>query len=302
VAEAVRPEAAARSPRRRVAPARNRVVTAAGYAPPVRGACALFVLLVFAGCAGCAGSAEKDDAPKTRLLVYFVRGEDVGVAARDVSTSQGSLAAAMRALLAGPTEEELEAGLHSEIPDGTSLRSVSFRGDLVTVDLSAEFESGGGSASMLARVAQVVYTSTQFVSVDRVRFRIEGEARDAIGGEGVVVDPPVDRSDFEDQTPAILVESPAPGDTIGRRFSISGTANTFEATVSFRLVDSTGDTLLETFTTATSGSGMRGTFQAKLGFSGGRDGPASLVAFERSAVNGAETKVVEIPVVIRRRR
>jgi hypothetical protein len=262
----------------------------------VRGACALFVLLALTG---CARGADNDDAPETRLLVYFVRGEDVGVAAREVPTPDGSLAAAIRALLAGPSEQELDAGLHSEIPDGTSLRSVSFGNDLATVDLSREFESGGGSASMLVRVAQVVYTLTQFPSIDRVRFRIDGEVREAIGGEGVVVDPPVGRGDFEDQTPAILVESPAPGDTIGRRFTVSGTANTFEATVNLRLVDADGDTLLETFTTATSGSGVRGTFQGKLQYAGGETGEGTFVAYELSAADGSEINVVEIPVELR---
>jgi hypothetical protein len=231
--------------------------------------------------------------------VYFVRGEKVGVAARSVETTDGSLATAMRALLAGPTDEELGAGLHSEIPAGTGLRGASFRNDVATVDLTSGFESGGGSASMLMRVAQVVYTLTQFPSINRVRFKIEGDAREAIGGEGVVVEPPVGRGDFEDQTPAILVESPAPGDTIGRRFTVSGSANTFEATVNLRLVDADGDTLLESFTTATSGSGVRGTFGGKLGYSLGEEGPGTFFAYERSAADGSEINVVEIPVELR---
>lgn len=261
----------------------------------MRGACGLFVLVALAG---CAGGAENDDAPTSRLLVYFVRGEKVGVAAREAETTDGSLAAAMRALLAGPTDEELDAGLHSEIPAGTSLRGVSFRNDLATVDLTSTFESGGGSASMLVRVAQVVYTLTQFPSIDRVRFKIDGDAREAIGGEGVVVEPPVGRGDFEDQTPPILVEAPAPGDTIGRRFTVSGSANTYEATVAFRLVDE-GRTIVGTFGTASSGSGVRGTFQLKVQFAGGTEGPATLVAYERSAVDGSEINVVEIPVELR---
>jgi germination protein M len=263
----------------------------------VRGACALVVVLSLAACTGGDGEAS---TPTTRVTVYFVRGEHVGAAGRDVPRSGREASAAVRALLDGPTDEEEDAGLHSEIPDGTKLHGMSVRNDVATVNLSREFEAGGGSASMLVRVAQVVYTLTQLAAVNRVRFEIDGEPREAIGGEGVLVDPPVGRGDFEDQTPPILIEAPTPGDTIGRRFTLSGTANTFEATVNYRLVDSRGDAILEEFTTATSGSGTRGTFEVTVGLMRGTDGPATLVAFERSAVDGSETKVVEIPVVLRR--
>jgi len=51
---------------------------------------------------------------------------------------------------------------------------------------------------MLTRVAQVVYTVTQFPAVQRVAFRLDGKPVSAIGGEGVVVDPPVTHADFPD--------------------------------------------------------------------------------------------------------
>ena len=70
------------------------------------------------------------------------------------------------------------------------------------VDLSAAFASGGGSLSMLTRVAQAVYTLTAFPTVHAVRFLIEGERVDAIGGEGVIVDPPPTRADLPGQAPA----------------------------------------------------------------------------------------------------
>ena len=261
----------------------------------MRGAAFALAVLTLAGCTG-----GEDAAPTTRVTVYFVRGEDVGAAGRDLPVVEHVAPEAVRALLEGPTDAELDAGLHSEIPEGTRLHGLSVRNDVATVNLSKTFEAGGGSASMLVRVAQVIYTLTQFVSVNRVRFEIDGEPREAIGGEGVVVDPPVGRADFEDETPAILIEAPTPGDTIGRRFTLRGTANTFEATVNFRFVDAQGKTFLETFTTATSGSGTRGTFEATVTLSAGHEGPATLVAYERSVVDGSETKVVEIPVVFRR--
>ena len=43
------------------------------------------------------------------------------------------------------------------------------------VDLSSEFESGGGSADVLTRLGQMVYTLTQFPTVKSVVIQIEGE-------------------------------------------------------------------------------------------------------------------------------
>ena len=117
---------------------------------------------------------------------------------RTVSATPAVARAALSELLAGPAAAEAAAGLTTAIPAGTTLRSVAIAGGTATVDLSRDFESGGGSSSMLTRVAQVVYTVTQFPAVQRVAFRLDGKPVSAIGGEGVVVDPPVTRADFSD--------------------------------------------------------------------------------------------------------
>ena len=96
------------------------------------------------------------------------------------------------------------------------------------------------------------------------RFELDGEPVEAIGGEGVVVDPPIGRLAIEEQTPQILIESPLPGDTVSSPIRLRGTANVFEATVSIEVRDETGTVVLEAFTTATSGTGTRGTFDTKL--------------------------------------
>jgi hypothetical protein len=88
------------------------------------------------------------------------------------------------AVLPGPVEE---TGGSTAIPKGTELLHVGRAGAVLEVDLSSEFESGGGSLSMQLRVAQIVYTGTQFDGIESVRILIEGERVDAIGGEGIVV-------------------------------------------------------------------------------------------------------------------
>jgi hypothetical protein len=200
-------------------------------------------------------------------------------------------------LLAGPTRAEVAAGLSTAIPEGTELRGVSVSNGVATVDLGGTFEDGGGSVSMLGRIAQVVATLTRFPTVQRVAFRIDGRPVDAIGGEGVVVDPPVGRRAIEGQTPQILVESPLPGETVTSPIRLRGTANVFEATVSLDARDAAGKVILQTFTTATSGNGTRGTFDTELAVPD-HEGRITVVAYEASAKDGRPLHVVEVPLTL----
>ena len=119
---------------------------------------------------------------------------------------------------------------------------------------------------MFARLAQVVYTLTQFPTVDGVEFRLDGEPVDTFSGEGIVLDGPQTRKDYEDQLPAIVVESPSVGEEVSSPLMVSGTANTFEATVEMRLVGPGNEELAHSFTTATCGTGCRGDYEGKLKF------------------------------------
>lgn len=103
------------------------------------------------------------------------------------------LGTALRALLAGPSVEERRQGLVTEVPPGTHLRSVQVRGEGVVVDLTSAFGGGGGSASMLARVWQVVYTASQLRGVPEVQILLDGRHVQALGGEGVVIGTPLRR-------------------------------------------------------------------------------------------------------------
>jgi spore germination protein GerM len=102
-------------------------------------------------------------------------------------------AAALRAMLEGPTRGERSRGLVSEIPSGTVLRGVTLQGGLATVDLGVSFAQGGGSSSMLARVWQIVYTATQFPDVESVQLLIGGRRVDTLGGEGLMIGAPLRR-------------------------------------------------------------------------------------------------------------
>ncbi len=234
-------------------------------------------------------------AEQPQVAVFFVRDEAVATAGRSV-TAPAVARGALEALLDGPDDLETGIGMTSAIPAGTELLDVGIADGVATVDLSGEFESGGGSLSMQLRVAQVVFTLTQFPTVDAVDLRLDGEAVDAIGGEGVPATD-LDRAEFEGLTPLVLVESPTPGATVTGPFEVSGTSNTFEANVRYELTAADGAVLDEGFTTATAGTGTWGTFAVTVD-PGGATGPATLVAFQTDEATGGRADAYEVPLVL----
>ena len=59
------------------------------------------------------------------------------------------------------------------------------------VDLSRDFESGGGSLGLTLRLAQVTCTLDDFPTVKGVRFALAGELVSVFSGNGIVLDKPV---------------------------------------------------------------------------------------------------------------
>lgn len=229
------------------------------------------------------------------LRVYFTRDEKMSAASRVIPTTQQVGAAAMRALLEGPTEVERAYGAVSNIPEGTTFLGLTIDDGIATVDLSKEYSSGGGSLSMFTRLAEVVFTLTQFPTVEGVSFKLDGEPIDVLGGEGIIIDHPLTRADFEDLSPAILVESPTLGDTVSSPLRVTGTANVFEAVFNIEIVDWDGLIIADEIAQATSGTGTRGTFDETVSFKVDKPGIGALIVSSESAKDGARINVVEIP-------
>ncbi|OFW68421.1 MAG: hypothetical protein A2Y74_05035 [Actinobacteria bacterium RBG_13_63_9] len=182
------------------------------------------------------------------------------------------------------------------IPEGTAFLSLEVNDGVATVDLSAEYGSGGGSLSMFTRLAQVVFTLTQFPTVDGIEFKLDGEPIDVLGGEGIIIDHPMSRADYEDLSPAILVESPAMGSTVSSPLRITGTANVFEAVFRVNIVNWDGLIIADQVVMATSGTGTRGTFDVTVPFAVDRAGLGALIVFSESPMDGSPINVVEIPL------
>jgi ATP-binding cassette subfamily B protein len=128
---------------------------------------------------------------------------------------------------------------------------------------------------------------------------IDGQNVEAIGGEGVTVNQPLTRADFEDLSPAILLESPTPGEEVRSPIELRGTSNTFEAMMQIEIIDGAGEIIYEDFATATSGSGTRGTFNVSIDVDIQNEGFGSIIMYEESAEDGSRINEIEIPVDFR---
>jgi len=207
--------------------------------------------------------------------------------------------AALSALLAGPTQAERASGLTTAIPGDTRPNGVTIANGIAHVDLTSDFESVGGSRSQQLRLAQVVYTLTQFPTVKGVLFELDGRRVDVLGGEGVIVDQPVTRKDFKTLLPAILVENPQIGARVRNPVQVSGSANVFEANVTVEVVDASGKVVGSTFTTATCGTGCRGTFSVTVPYEVASSTRGLIIVHDDDAAGtGTPPHEVRIPVVL----
>ncbi|PSB34923.1 hypothetical protein C7B82_01780 [Stenomitos frigidus ULC18] len=98
-------------------------------------------------------------------------------------------------LLANPTGGDRS----SAIPVGTRLLSLRMAPEGIYVNLSREFSQGGGSSSMIYRVAQILYTVTSLDPTANVYLSVEGQflnEKHPLGGEGLILRQPLTRQQF----------------------------------------------------------------------------------------------------------
>jgi hypothetical protein len=233
-------------------------------------------------------SASPTETRTVTFEVWFLADGQLFVTERTEPFVPAVAGLALDALVDGPSSIETDAGVTTALPNGVGGGISALSGGTATVDLDAAFFEGD-DASVRLRQAQVVYTLSQYATIQRVAFTSEGSP---VGTDEWA------RADYEDLLPAILVESPVIGDRVSNPVTVSGTANVFEATVSLRILDEQGNEIASTFTTATCGSGCRGDFSVAVDYSVDHEQPGMIEVYESSAKDGSAINVVTIPVIL----
>ena len=145
-----------------------------------------------------------DPTKPNRLMadLFFIRVNSDGRVfpqrvTRPVYYDSSPLTETINALIAGPRGDELEDGLLNLIPNGTELLSAHVQNGVAYLNFNRAFRFNQmGAEGTVAQLVQIVYSSTEFPTVDRVQILIEGETLEYLSGEGVYVGEPLGRDSF----------------------------------------------------------------------------------------------------------
>lgn len=141
------------------------------------------------------------DKRMRKSAVYFVRiGDDASIELkkiiRPVYYTDSPLTETIKTLLEGLTAEELNSGLLSLIPQNTVLNRVWIENGIAYLDFSESLKFNQfGSEGLQAELRQIVYTATEFQTVEAVQILINGEHLDYLSSEGIFIGKPLNRQD-----------------------------------------------------------------------------------------------------------
>lgn len=136
----------------------------------------------------------KPDTPqgeKTKEVSIYLLNDELAMVSQKLPLTDSEtelVEGALHRLLNNP-----ETQFSTAIPNNTELLALNIKEDNIYVDLSSEFTEGGGSASMIARLGQIVYTATSDNADALVWLSVEGKPLETLGGEGLLVDQPITR-------------------------------------------------------------------------------------------------------------
>ena len=148
--------------------------------------------------------AEKEDMkPKEMVIIYFISVDKNGSSwftksIRPLPEGQSKISYAIKGLIKGPQKAEKANGVYSEIPSETKLLSIKETSDRVIVNLSGDFQYGGGADSLYSRVKQLIKTSIANSPNKPVYLYIDGKQANVIGGEGVMLKQPLSERSLDE--------------------------------------------------------------------------------------------------------
>ena len=140
------------------------------------------------------------ERPRRLFFATVSAAGDIAVTSvtRTVDHTASPLTDTLEILLAGPDTAELNQGLITLIPSAAALNGVYVSDRIAYVDVSESFRFNRlGREGLEAQLQQIVFSATEFPSVDLVQILIEGERVDFLGPEGTFIGEPIGRRTFQ---------------------------------------------------------------------------------------------------------
>jgi len=145
---------------------------------------------------------EPQEGKLRRSVLYFVEVDNDGEIAlkgivRPIYYKDSPLTETLANLLKGLSASEINQGLLSLIPEGTQLLGVSVKDGTAFINFSEEFLFNSfGREGYTAQIQQIVYSATEFSTVERVQILVDGGIREYMGSEGGSIGAPLSRDDL----------------------------------------------------------------------------------------------------------
>lgn len=145
-----------------------------------------------------------ENVPKSYVNVYFIgqnanKEEVYKVVKREYDAQKDGtkLRFSIQSLLKGPSAKEKTKGIYSEVPQGTKLISLDEAPDKITINLSGDFEQGGGTDGLYKRLYQLIKTANKNTTLN-VYLYINGKQADVLGGEGIMINQPLTNKSLDE--------------------------------------------------------------------------------------------------------
>ncbi|MCA9838858.1 MAG: GerMN domain-containing protein [Trueperaceae bacterium] len=133
------------------------------------------------------------------VIIYLVKDNETSFSLEPVGrkvnagTPEEKLRGIVQALQDGPSSSEKAKGLMTTLPGAMTVNRLELVGSEVRIDLSTEFEQGGGNALMVGRLNQLFYSLTQAKEVSEISLFIDGLRVTAFSQQGIMIASPWSR-------------------------------------------------------------------------------------------------------------
>lgn len=157
----------------------------------------IFAVIIFAVYLGFATLSRQE---ANSAVVYFYRHDKLYPAKRSIDEDPKELIA-LTELFDGPTAAEKKLNIQTMLPPQLDLqRMVFLENGVLELWLNEELlKISGGYNAINGMLKQIVFTATQIRGINSVSFRVNEITGNklVIGGEGYIIDRPLDQAYFE---------------------------------------------------------------------------------------------------------